>query len=248
MLLYSALTVVFAYCSIVYQLFIAQSLTSTLGGTNFRYALTIGLYITSMGVAALFSKRFSKGNGGQALNLLMVVELALIFCGLACAPYVLVVEKFRIHSFDLYAGYLGEGMVAAFTGALSHAPIVLVGLLSGLELPYLMECSAARKSERGLGEQSRFQADILAFDYMGTVVGALLFPFILFPQFGIFGVSFLTAACNSAALFVLIAYSGLRSRLSNGIVIANAFLILVSIVAFLNRSSIHTILLQWLYY
>lgn len=248
MFLYPILTIIFAYCSIVYQLYIAQSLTSTLGGTNFRYALTIGLYITSMGIAALFSRRFSKGEPSRALELLMFVELALIVSGLVCAPYVLFIEKLRVLSLDLFGGGVLAEAIATLAGTLSHAPILVVGLLSGLELPYLMECSANRKEAHGLGEQNRFQSDILAFDYLGTVLGALLFPFLLFPVLGIFGVSFLTASLNCFSLFVLIFIAGGHCRFRTWVLAMNVVLLLFSLVLFLNRDRLHGMILGWLYF
>lgn len=248
MFLYPVLTIIFAYCSIVYQLFIAQSLTSTLGGTNFRYALTIGLYITSMGFAALFSRKFSKGDASRALQLLMFVEIALIVLGLGCAPYVLLVEKLRVLSLDLFGGGALSEASAALAGALSHAPIIVVGLFSGLELPYLMECSAGQKAVHGLADQKRFQSDILAFDYLGTVLGAVLFPFFLLPSFGVFGVSFLTAAINCMSLFLLIYATGHEGKCRSQVLVMNAFLLLLSLFLFMNRDFLHKIILGLLYF
>ena len=47
---------ILAYCSIVYELTMAQSLSAFLGDTVLRYSTTIGLYLASMGIGAFLCR------------------------------------------------------------------------------------------------------------------------------------------------------------------------------------------------
>ena len=51
------LTFILAFCSIVYELLLAQSLTAFLENTVLRYSITIGLYMFSMGYGALIAEK-----------------------------------------------------------------------------------------------------------------------------------------------------------------------------------------------
>ena len=59
-ILYS-LTLVLSYCSIVYELLLAQSMAATMGNTFLRYNLTIGFYLASLGLGAMICFRFARG-------------------------------------------------------------------------------------------------------------------------------------------------------------------------------------------
>ena len=49
-------TFVLAFCSIVYELLLGQSLSAFLGNTVLRYSVTIGLYMLSMGIGSLLAE------------------------------------------------------------------------------------------------------------------------------------------------------------------------------------------------
>jgi spermidine synthase len=219
--MYSVLTIVFAYCSMVYELFLAQTLTSVLGGTNLRYAMTIGLYITSMGIGAWLLRPLLDGprpgssapvsgwrsarNVHQPQLLLVGVEIILMSVGLLVIPYVLFIDRLR----GELASAWGLLEHAFFDGAFAVAfqlPIVLIGILSGLELPLLMKCAKDKREHASASPAASgvFQADILAWDYVGTVLGALLFPFVLLPMLGVFGVSYVTVLINALATMVIV--------------------------------------------
>lgn len=54
-----AITFVLALGSVLYELVLAQTLSSVMGNTTYRYNMTIGLYIASMGVGAALVDKFS---------------------------------------------------------------------------------------------------------------------------------------------------------------------------------------------
>lgn len=61
-------TLVLAFCSIVYELLLGQSLSAFMGNTVLRYSVTIGLYLFSMGMGALFAEGPLLGRVGQNLE------------------------------------------------------------------------------------------------------------------------------------------------------------------------------------
>jgi len=69
-------------------------------------------------------------------------------------------------------------------------------LLSGLELPLLMDMTKEFKSTRG--------HLVLAFDYLGTLLGAILFPLLILPNLHIFTIGYVVSLINIlVALFIL---------------------------------------------
>ncbi|MCB9730187.1 MAG: hypothetical protein H6744_12840 [Deltaproteobacteria bacterium] len=187
------MTLVVAFCSMVYELLLAQTLSATMGNTNFRYNLTIGLYLASLGLGAfLFGRR--KRHDDTAL--LIDVELWLSLCG-STAPVLVL-------AFDAAAHALCDATGASFSGLpiqlavhiANHGLIVIIGLLSGYELPLLMAIGAAN-DETGPGHR------VLITDYVGTLLAALSFPLWLLPTFGVFGVAALAGLLNVlTALFL----------------------------------------------
>ena len=69
-----SLTLLVAFCSIVYELIFSQALTVIFGGTVIRYSMTIGLYLFSLGIGAFLYnwilKRSKKRNQRAASVLL----------------------------------------------------------------------------------------------------------------------------------------------------------------------------------
>jgi spermidine synthase len=184
------MTLLIALSSMVYELLLAQTLSAVLGSTWLRYNITIGLYLASLGIGAwLLQFKIKPAEAGMR-KLLFRIELSLAILGSA-APVICLWMDFILRS-------LLDPQGAAFNLSLqigAHLLIVWIGILSGLELPLLI----------GLGNEVRegSQTRILAFDYFGTFLGAVLFPFVLLPRFGLFGTGFLSGALNCFAALML---------------------------------------------
>lgn len=170
MLLY-AVTVLVAFCSIIYELLMAQCLSATLGSTLLRYSLTVGIYLASLGFGAFLMRNHPNERARRSF---VHAEFALVIAG-GLGPFIAVMSD-----------HLGK-----FAYVMDHIWIVLIGILSGLELPLLMKLAEMRR--KGTGSR------ILAADYLGTLIGAISFPFFLLPTFGIFGLGFLAALLNCVA-------------------------------------------------
>lgn len=182
----SLCTFTLALCSIVYELLLGQILSAFLGNTVLRYSVTIGLYMASMGVGALLAKRRVLE---KPLYSLQAVELALSLIGAGSLSLL-----FMIHSIGI------DGIVFSL---FAHSLIIVIGLLTGLELPLLFAVGkAARGSDRNI---------VLGVDYIGAFAGTLLFAFVLYPELGLFAASFLIASLNAITGVALLIFR-LRSK------------------------------------
>lgn len=209
-------TFIVAACSLFYELILAQTLSAILGDTAHRYNVTIGLYIASMGFGALLYERLNIKNKIQSF---IRVEVVLAFVG-ASAPLLALIWD-----------YLWRDTGAASYYVISvglHSLIILIGVLSGLELPLLMD----------MGEEKRegFGTQILAVDYLGTLCAAICFPLILMPLFQLFSIPAIVAGLNAlvALLFAIHSYYKDRNKKNVIWIVASAVIVSVCIALVFN--------------
>lgn len=186
-------TIIVAACSILYELLLAQALSTTMGNTILRYNITVGLYMASLGIGAIL---YSKFNIKDYVKKLIDIEVSLSIIGAVFPISILVFEYImqKIASDSIpYSGSFIQSLIYSF----NHLLIAVIGLLSGFELPLLME----------IGEKIEKKLDmkVLIVDYLGTLIGIALFPIFLLPYIGIFSIALMVAFLNSivATLFAL---------------------------------------------
>ena len=165
-------TFLLAFCSIVYELLLGQSLSAFMGNTVLRYSVTIGLYMLSMGIGAFLAEGRAVEN---AVITLLKVETLLTVCGGFSVVFLLVVGS--------------SGLPDAVFFVLAHGLIILIGILSGFEIPLLIRL-------RNL-EVERSEHAVLGVDYIGAFFGTLVFAFFLYPVAGIIATAFMTALLNA---------------------------------------------------
>jgi spermidine synthase len=161
-----------AASGILYELALAQLLAVVVGGTLVQYSLTIGLFTLALGASSL------------AYPLLpAALRSARAFIGLQLATAVIgVASTFLLEElFRAGAGF------PAWLLPLAYLPVFLVGLLTGLELPILLEARGARARSACLGA-----------DYAGMFLATLAFPLLLLPAGGPHLAAILAAALNAA--------------------------------------------------
>ena len=166
-------TFVLAFCSIVYELLLGQALPAFLGNTVLRYSVTIGLYMLSMGIGALSAE--GRVVTHPVTTLLKVESLLTVLGGTS----VLIL-------FVLDAAPL-SGVVFS---ALAHGVIVLIGILTGFEIPLLIELRNA--------ETEHADSAVLGVDYLGAFAGTVLFAFLFYPRVGLIPAAFIVASLNAA--------------------------------------------------
>jgi len=165
------ITFILAFCSIAYELILAQSLAAFLENTVLRYSVTIGLYMFSMGFGALSAEgRLTR----HPVLTLLQVEIGLTLIGGFSVIF--------LHIFDLLNMSRGVFIICA------HGLIIFIGFLTGLEIPLLIEIGQ-RKTEN----------KVLAVDYLGAFLGTIVFAFILYPKVGLIPSAFLVGLFNAVA-------------------------------------------------
>lgn len=184
-----AITLILSACSLLYELLIAQTLSLLAGNTVVWYSLTVGTYLGAMGIGAIVSERFTRGGWGG----LYVVELLLSAAGALGVVALLVA-----HSVTLYFSVTPRPLSTLVFFGVSFTMTILIGVLSGIELPLLI------KLGNDVAGETKVTNRVLGWDYIGALVGALAFPLVLVPNFDLLAIGFGTAAVNLLiALYVL---------------------------------------------
>ncbi len=214
-------TFVVAACSLLYELLLAQNLSTVLGDTAHRYNVTIGLYIASMGLGALIYSKLDIKD--KVKSLFRVEVLLIIFGGLSPVLTIILDSWLRDH-------YL-------FLSIFLHFLIVVIGVLSGFELPLLMDI--------GKSIRERLSTIVLGVDYIGTLFAAILFPLLLVPIFSIFGIAGIVATLNSfvAVSFIrLIKFNSILEK--SAYVITAIFCVSLAFLLWKNESEISQYLIR----
>lgn len=169
---------ILAFCSIVYELVLAQALAAFFENTVLRYSVTIGLYMLCIGLGALLADvRFRQ----DPIKTLLRVQLLLTFLG-----------GFALGWFFLMDALNFPRPLFLFA---SHMLIIAIGILTGFEVPLLIE--------RARVTCDRPESITLAFDYAGAFVGSLLFAFIFYPRVGLVATALFAGLGNALAGVVL---------------------------------------------
>ncbi len=150
--------------SLVLELMLATQASYLLGDHALATGVVVGTFLAAMGLGAWLSQFLGHGPDPclTLLRLFLAVELAL-------APLCLLAPLALFGLFRL-GGPVWLGLVL-FT--------VLVGVLGGMEVPLLTRLLESRQQLRVA------LARVLALDYLGALVGCLLFPLVLLPWLGL---------------------------------------------------------------
>lgn len=199
------LTFVVAFCSITYELLLAQTLATVLGNTVLRYSLTIGFYLAAMGIGAMLC---DLKKDDKPLPRLFRVEVGLTIAGgisVIYIHYLDIIQKYLFAYSPFMSSHLFNGItpVDILFFIFSQGIIILIGIYSGYEIPLLIQIG----NESGKNVTNR----VLGVDYFGSLAGSVLFPLILLPRLGIFAIAFLVALLNALASLV-VATAGFKNK------------------------------------
>ncbi len=167
-LLLGAIFVV-AGCGIIYELLIGSTSSYFLGDSVEQFSITIGFFLFAMGIGSWLSQLVRQ----RLVERLIGLEIWLGLIGGGSIPF-------------LYSVYALSGQFRYWMVVL----IVAIGILIGLEIPLLVRIL------RGAGSLRSILANILTFDYLGALIAALLFPFLLLPSLGALHTSVLVGLVN----------------------------------------------------
>jgi len=187
------ITFVVAFCSIAYELLLAHTISIVAASTVVWYGIVVGMFLGSLGVGSFYSGKLLKKI--DAYSLLLKIELMLTFFGSCVAIVVFFARNINFYMLALNLPRLGT---VSFVG-LCLLAVIIVGLLSGVELPLLMRIGS---KEKGRDISNR----ILAVDYFGSLLGSIVFPLVLIPNMNVILIGFFLASINLAAALLLASY------------------------------------------
>jgi len=176
------LAFILAFCSIAYELLLGQSLSAFLGNTVLRYSVTIGLYMFSMGMGSLMAEgKFMK----HPIITLLKVEVLLTVMGGFSVIFLLALDF--------------VGMPPLLFSLFAHVLIMLIGILTGFEIPLLMQLKHL--------ETEHAESLVLGVNYLGAFFGTIIFAFVLYPLVGLIPTAFFVALLNATVGIALLTQS-----------------------------------------
>jgi spermidine synthase len=176
-LLFSAFII--AICGLIYELLAGTLSSYLLGDSVYQFSLVIGLFMSSMGVGAWYSRFIDQQLPLQFIRLQLLIGLA----GGLSAPILF----FAFAILDNYSPLL-------------FVLVFIQGALLGIEIPLIIRILTEHFSLK-INVSNVFTAD-----YIGALLAALLFPLVLVPQLGLLQTGFFTGLLNigiaSLAIYV----------------------------------------------
>ena len=238
-------TVILAFCSIVYELLLANTLALVTGNYIWWQSLTIGIYIGGLGLGAYFSDKL-KDTYKSIIN----IEICLSFLGVISVVYIYFIHgsyKY-IDNLFYYTGdfrsvvYLQNLFALKFIFfGLAQTLTLAIGLFSGFEIPLMV-----RIAEDRLGEDSNNEYQIFGINYIGTLVGTTFFAYLLLPKLDVIKTSVVVAMLNLAVcVYFIIRYSNFNKKFYY---IASGFVLSFGVLVGFNERAITQTYLKVFYY
>lgn len=210
------ITLILAFCSIVYELLLGQALSAFMGNTVLRYSVTIGLYLLSMGVGSIIAEgRFVK----HPVVTLLKVEILLTLMGSLSIAL--------LHFVD----WLGPSPI--IFSIFAHSLIIIIGVLTGFEIPLLIE---VRNLEKEHSENA-----VIGIDYIGAFMGTVVFAFLFYPKLGLVQTAFIVALLNALVGVLLYTQKEKVSEPKIGeyrTLIAAQFALMLALIVSLSKSDL----------
>ena len=212
---------IIAICGILYELLISSISAYFLGSSILHFSLTIGLFLSFMGLGAYLSRFISDK---KLLDRFIIIEVWLGVIGGASGALLYVsyavTENYYLIAFLL----LGS-----------------IGTLVGLEIPILTRII------RGYFNLKDTLAQVLSFDYLGALIASVLFPLFLLPYMGLTRTSFFIGLLNlSVALFNMVVFKTQLAQFKR-MVAVTLLITVVYVIGFFAAFTISGFFEQFLY-
>lgn len=214
--------IIIATCGLIYELLAATVSSYVLGDSVTQFSIVIGIYLSAMGVGSWLSGFLEKDLARRFLE----VELAVAVVGGFSAPLL----------------FLSFANISYF-GIVLYSMVFVIGVLVGLEIPLLM---------RILKDELDFKslvARVLALDYVGALVGSLLFPIFLVPRLGLTRTSLVFGMANAGVgIWGSQLLSNLLKKRDRTVMqVAGALIIVLLIIAFIKADALTSLAEDSLY-
>ena len=161
-----------AGCAIVYELIIAALSSYLLGNSVYYFSITIGLFMSSMGLGSFLSRFFVR----DLVDRFILVELVIGVLG-------------GVSTAILFCVYVYATADLAYFITM-FALLVGIGTMVGLEIPILTRIM------KQYGSLRVTVANVFAFDYVGALVGSVAFPLYLVRHLGLMQTAFVMGFLN----------------------------------------------------
>lgn len=167
-------------CGIAYEYTLGALGNNLMGSSHEQIFVVIGLMMFAMGLGATLQKNIS----GNLVDKFLLVEILLGLTG-------------GISALVIYLAYVYSSSYMLLLWGFSLG----IGILIGLEIPLLIrinrEYSASLKTNL---------SEILSMDYVGALVGALLFTFVLFANLSVNQIAVVLGCANLLLALLGLAY------------------------------------------
>ena len=180
-------------CGIILE-YIQASLASMILGNSFeQWAMVIGLMMFWMGFGSLIQAHIPKRH---LIPTFIAVETALALVG----------------GFSPTLTYISYGYTSHY-GLVLYFFVSFIGIMIGLEIPVII-----RINNDFSKELSTNLGNILSADYLGSLVGSLIFVYLILRFIPITEAAFITAGMNFLLAFVTFVYFSKKRLIRRGIV------------------------------
>ena len=180
-------TLIISISGLIYELLEATISSYFLGDSIYHFSIVIGIFMSAMGVGAWLTRYIDS----KALQSFIIVEILLSIVG----------------GFSSIVLFFAFAVWESYSVAL-YLELIIIGSLIGMEIPLVM---------RILQENFTLKlnvSNVLSADYIGALIGSILFPLILLPYLGLLETSLLFGAMNAVVAVTL--WWIFRDRLSKG--------------------------------
>ncbi len=168
---------ILSLCGIIYELVLGSLASYLLGNPVQQYSITIGVFLSSMGLGSFISRYIIK----DLVKAFVRIEIVLGLVGGVSVVFLNYMFSFSASFYLLHVFFL-----------------VVIGTLVGLEIPLLTRIM------KSYGTLKDIISNVLTLDYIGGLGGSLLFPLILFPYLGRFLTSIIIGIMNISVAAVVI--------------------------------------------
>lgn len=175
-------TLIISGCSICYELIISAVSSYLIGDSTLQYSITIGLYMSAMGLGSFISKYIKK----DLFKWFVIIELGIGVIG-GISSITLFLANLYLETYQI----------------IMYIEIIIIGTFVGAEIPILTRIVEEDSSNLRITLSS-----IFSFDYLGGLIGSIAFPLLLLPHLGYFATAFLVGSLNiSMAIIIIFKYS-----------------------------------------
>ncbi len=167
-----------ASCGLAYELIMAALASYLLGDSILQFSSIIGVYMFAMGIGAHLT-RYIKDK--DALSRFIEIEILVGVIGGISALLLFVLFGFSAAPFR----------------SILYGLVLVVGIVTGMELPLVMRVLNLRQVEF-----KEVVSRVLTFDYLGALAVSLLFPLILAPKLGMARSALLFGILNTVVALI----------------------------------------------